>query len=92
MKWIKPDSPDYDESRTWFNAMIDRRPAVIAQCGSPAEVAEALKYARANSLEVAVWAGGHSVADMSLNDGGLVVDVRPMKSVRVDPEARSPPR
>ena len=89
MKWIKPDSPDYDECRTLFNAMIDRRRAVIAQCSSPAEVAEALKYADANNLEVAVRAGGHSVAGMSLNDGGLVVDVRPMKSVRVDPEART---
>lgn len=89
MKWIKPDNPEYDQSRTLFNAMIDRRPAVIAPCSSPGEVAEALKYARDNQLPVAVRAGGHSVAGMSMNDGGLVVDVRPMKSVRVDPEART---
>lgn len=89
MKWIKPDNPEYDQSRTLFNAMIDRRPAVIAPCSSPGEVAEALKYAKDNQLPVAVRAGGHSVAGMSMNDGGLVVDVRPMKSVRVDPEART---
>jgi FAD/FMN-containing dehydrogenase len=89
VKWIKPEDPGYDESRTLFNAMIDRSPAVIAPCSTPAEVAEALRYAKDNKLAVAVRAGGHSVAGMSMNDGGLVVDVRPMKSARVDPEART---
>lgn len=87
MKWITPADPGYDESRTLFNAMIDRRPAVIAPCSTPADVAEALNYARDHNLAVAVRAGGHSVAGMSLNDGGLVIDVRPMKSVSVDPDA-----
>lgn len=87
MKWIKPDSPEYNTARKVFNAMIDRRPAVIAQCSTDAEVAEALRYGRENSLAIAVRAGGHSVAGMSTNDDGLVVDVRPMKSIDVNPES-----
>ena len=80
MKLVRPGHPEYDETRKLFNAMIDRHPAVIAQCADPADVAEALAYARTHGLDVAVRAGGHSVAGMSTNDGGLVVDVRPMKS------------
>ncbi len=89
MKWIRPEHPEYNETRKLFNAMIDRRPAVIAQCGTPADVAEALQHAQDHHLAVAVRAGGHSVAGMSTNDGGLVVDVRPMKTITVDPENRT---
>ena len=88
MDLIRPDDPSYDEARTVFNAMIDKRPAVIAKCTSPADVVEALALARSEGYEVAVRAGGHSVAGMSLNDGGIVVDVRSMNRVEVDPNAR----
>ena len=78
----------YEEARSIHNGMIDKRPAVIAQCASAKDVLEALEVARRGTYEIAVRAGGHSVAGMCLNEGGLVIDVRPMKDVEVDPDGR----
>jgi FAD/FMN-containing dehydrogenase len=89
MELIGSDDPRYDEERSVFNAMIDRRPAVIAKCATAADVRDALEYARTRDLQVAVRAGGHSVAGFSVNDGGIVIDVRPMKSIDVDPARRT---
>lgn len=88
MFWTQPGDERYDERRALFNAMIDKRPRLIAGCATAADVRAALDRARVEDLDVAVRAGGHSVAGMSTNDDGLVVDVRPMKSIEVDPEAR----
>jgi FAD/FMN-containing dehydrogenase len=89
MDVIRSGDPRYDEARVLFNVGIDRRPAVIAPCATAADVAEALRMARDGGLAVAVRAGGHSVAGFSTNDGGLVIDVRPMKDIRVDPDNRT---
>jgi FAD/FMN-containing dehydrogenase len=79
---------EYADTCTLFNAMIERRPRLVVRCASPDDVAAALELAREHGLEVAVRAGGHSVAGMSLNDDGLVIDVRPMSDIEVDPERR----
>ena len=88
MDLIRTDDPRYDEARTVFNAMIDKRPAVIAQCATPGDVRDALALARDEGYDVAVRAGGHSVAGVSVNDDGIVIDVRPMNEIEVDPTAR----
>jgi FAD/FMN-containing dehydrogenase len=88
MIWTRPGDEEYDERRALFNAMIDRRPRLIAGCATPGDVASALDRARRDRLAVAVRAGGHSVAGMSTVEDGLVVDVRPMKQIKVDPSAR----
>jgi len=77
----------YEEARSIFNSMIARRPSVIARCSSVADVKAAIAHARANDLEIAIRSGGHSVAGASLTDGGLVIDMRNMNTVEVDPQA-----
>lgn len=88
MEWIDSGHPDYDERRRLYNAMIDKRPRLIAACSTADDVRAALDRARRDGLAVAVRAGGHSVAGMSSNDDGLVIDVRPMRSIEVDESAR----
>lgn len=86
---IVPGDPEYGEARTIFNAMIDRRPGVIAQCANVNDVVRAVDFGRKLGLEIAVRGGGHSVAGKALTDGGLVIDLRRMKAVSVDYTART---
>jgi FAD/FMN-containing dehydrogenase len=87
MERVTSQDARYDDERALFNGMIDKRPAVIAKCGSPADVVEALELATDEAYEIAVRAGGHSVAGMSSTDGGIVIDVRPMDGIEIDDAA-----
>lgn len=89
MDYLRDGDPGYEQARTVFNAMIDKRPAVIARCQDSADVADALQFGRTEGYAIAVRAGGHSVAGMSTNDGGLVIDVRAMKEIEVDPRRQT---
>ncbi|MFI6935209.1 FAD-binding oxidoreductase [Streptomyces sp. NPDC050287] len=84
-----PGDVGYDEARTVYNGMIDRRPGVIAQCVDEADVVRSVRFARELDLPVAVRGGGHSVAGMALNDGAVVVDLRHMRAATVDPAAQA---
>ena len=86
---IRPDDAAYDSARTIFNAMIDRRPEFIVRCAGVADVIGAVTFARSHDLPLAVRGAGHNVAGSSMCDGGLVVDLSRMKSVRMDPAART---
>jgi FAD/FMN-containing dehydrogenase len=86
---VRPADVDFDELRSLFNGMIDRRPALIARCESPADVAAAIAYARAGDLPIAVHGGGHAVTGHAMCDDGVCIDMRPMGSVEVDPDART---
>src|SRR5918992_341495 len=86
---LGPSDPGYDEARMVWNGNIDRRPALIARCTGAADVIDAVNFARDRGLVVAVRGGGHNAAGHGTCDGGLVIDLSPMKGVRVDPANRT---
>ncbi|HTK22630.1 MAG TPA: FAD-dependent oxidoreductase, partial [Gaiella sp.] len=86
---IGPDDPRYDEARAVFNAMIDKKPALIARCETADDVAAAIRFARDNDLRIAVRGGAHNGAGLASVDDGLVIDLTPMKTVVVDPAAQT---
>jgi FAD/FMN-containing dehydrogenase len=85
---IGPEDAGYEEARKLFNAMVDKRPEVIARCASTDDVVSAIRYARGSGLEVAIRCGGHSGAGLSTCDDGILIDLAGLKDIAVDPEAR----
>jgi FAD/FMN-containing dehydrogenase len=84
-----PGDAEYDVARAVFNAMIDRCPAVVAVCGSTADVVAAVNYARDEGLPLSVYGGGHAVTGAAVCDDGVCLDLRGMKGIEVDPAART---
>jgi FAD/FMN-containing dehydrogenase len=86
---LKPADAGYEEARKVHNGLVDKRPALIAQCHSAADVAEAVRLTQKLGLEVAVRGGGHNVAGRATIDGGVMIDLASMKEIHVDPRNRT---
>jgi FAD/FMN-containing dehydrogenase len=86
---IGPGDPGYDEARTVWNAMVDKRPRTIVRCTSVADVVAAVRAARAADLEIGVRCGGHNILGLAVPEDGMMIDLRPLGGVRVDPVART---
>ena len=86
---LQPTDAGYDEARRVHNGLIDKRPALIAQCRGLADIVDAIQLARTQKLEVAVRGGGHNVAGRATIDGGVMIDLSLMKGIHVDPKART---
>ena len=85
---LRPDDEGYEAARRVHNGLIDRRPALIARCRSAADIADAVRFARAAGLEIWVRGGGHNVAGRAVVDDALMIDLSLMKGIHVDPQAR----
>lgn len=86
---LLPSDPAYEEARTVWNAMIDKRPGLIVRSAGAADALRAVRFARDHGLLIAVKGGGHNIAGSAVCDGGLMLDLSPMKSVHVDPWNRT---
>jgi FAD/FMN-containing dehydrogenase len=82
---LRPGDEGYDEARSIWNALIDRKPALIVQCSGAADVVDAVNFAREQGLLLSIKGGGHNVAGNAVNDGGIVIDLSGMNGVHVDP-------
>jgi FAD binding domain-containing protein/berberine-like enzyme len=86
---VGPGDPGYDALRRVYNGMIDRRPALIARCRDARDVATAVSVARDRGVPLSVYGGGHNVTGNAVCDGGITIDLRPMKRIDVDPGTRT---
>ncbi len=85
---LRPGEPDYEQARSIWNAMIDKRPAAIVRCAGAADVHASLNFARDHGWPLAIRGGGHNIAGSALCDDGLVVDLSAMRAVQIDPQRR----
>src|SRR4029453_11640244 len=86
---LTPQDAGYDEARRIWNAMIDKRPAIIARCATATDVQHAVAFAREHNLVVSVRGGGHNIAGLALCDGGITIDLSLMRQILVDAETRT---
>src|SRR5690242_14772330 len=86
---LLPKDPEWDAARRVHNGLVNKRPAVVAQCLGSADIALAIRLARDHGLEIAVRGGGHNVGGRATVDGGVMIDLSSMKHVHVDPAART---
>ena len=86
---LTPNDPGYDQARAVWNGMIDKRPAFIARCTNSNDIIQALKFGREKNLAISVKGGGHNVAGNAVADGGLMIDLSPMKKIQIDKATRT---
>ncbi len=86
---VTRESADYDDVRAIFNAMIDKKPAALARCVDATDVQTCVNYARDNGVALAIRGGGHNAGGLGLVDDGLVIDLSPMRGIRVDPKDKT---
>jgi len=86
---LEPGDGAYEDARKVYNAMIDRRPRLIAKCADVADVMAAVQMAKTHGLQVSIRGGGHNAAGLGVCNDGLVIDLSPINYVRVDPSSRT---